>query len=456
LGADGCVEPKAGSERLLEKERARSIFGLALPIIGGMVSQNVLNLVDTAMVGTLGDAALAAVGLGGFANFMCMALILGISTGVQATASRRKGEGKVERMAVSLNAAIVLILIVAPPLTAALYFLIPKAYHFLNNDPDVMAQGIPYLQMRVLAIVCVGINFSFRGYWNGINRSMLYMSTLIVMHASNIFLNWVLIFGNLGAPRMGASGAGLATTLSTVIGVSVYFYLGWRHARDNGFLRARPSVEEFRTLVRLSLPNGVQQLFFAAGFTALYWIIGKVGTVELAAANVLINVTLVALLPGIALGLAAATLVGQALGRENTDDAAQWGWDVVKSAMLVMGSLGLPMLLIPDLILSVFIHNPETMEAARWPMRLVGATMSLEAIGMVLMNALLGAGDSRRVMMVSIVMQWLLFLPLAYVVGPVMGWGLLGIWVLQGCYRLCLGLVFAGMWRGRRWAGIQV
>ena len=85
--------------------RRNRIFGLALPIIGGMVSQNLLNIVDTAMVGFLGDAALAAVGLGGFIVFMCQALILGISTGVQSSAARRKGEGKPERAAAILNTA---------------------------------------------------------------------------------------------------------------------------------------------------------------------------------------------------------------------------------------------------------------------------------------------------------------------------------------------------------------
>ena len=99
---------------------------LGLPIIGGMVSQNVLNLVDTAMVGALDDnAALGAVGLGGFATFMCMALVLGISTGVQATASRRKGEGRHSVTAKPLNAGLLIVLLVAPPASILLYFLVP-------------------------------------------------------------------------------------------------------------------------------------------------------------------------------------------------------------------------------------------------------------------------------------------------------------------------------------------
>ena len=97
----------------MDASRRNRILGLALPIIGGMVSQNLLNIVDTAMVGFLGDAALAAVGLGGFVVFMCQALILGISTGVQTTAARRKGEGRPDRAAAALNTALLLVLLVA-------------------------------------------------------------------------------------------------------------------------------------------------------------------------------------------------------------------------------------------------------------------------------------------------------------------------------------------------------
>ena len=185
---------------MLSKDRFNRILGLALPIIGAMISQNVLNLVDTAMVGTLGNAALAAVGLGGFALFMFQALILGISTGVQATSARRKGEGRFDRMAVPLNAALLVVLLAAPIITAFWHFLTPYIYPYLIGDPDVIEQGVPYLQVRTLAIVFVGMNYSFRGYWNAVDHARVYMSTLVVMHGLNIFLNYVLIFGHFGAP----------------------------------------------------------------------------------------------------------------------------------------------------------------------------------------------------------------------------------------------------------------
>ena len=441
---------------MVPSERTRRILALALPVIGGMVSQNVLNLVDTAMVGTLGNAALAAVGIGGFAAFMSQALVLGVATGVQALAARRKGEGREAETALPLNGGLLLVLLVAPLLSLLLLYLIPRFYPLLNGDLEVVAQGMPYLQIRVLAIVFVGMNFAFRGYWSAVDQTRLYLITLLVMHSTNIGLNYILIFGNLGAPAMGVAGAGLATALATGVGTLIYFIMGWRLGRDHGFLRRLPGRAQLKTLAALSLPSGIQQLFFAAGFLAMYWIIGRVGTAELAAANVLINIMLVAILPGMGLGIAAATLVGQALGRGDREDAARWGWDVVKLGVVGMAVLGAPMWAAPDWLLSAFIHDPATLELARLPMRLVGATIAVEAVGLILMHALLGAGDSRRVMKVAIALQWALFLPLAYLVGPALGLGLLAIWVLQGGYRTLQALAFWLMWRRRGWADMDL
>ena len=440
----------------MESTRLNRIAMLALPIIGGMLSQNLLNIVDTAMVGFLGDSALAAVGLGGFVFYMCSSLILGISTGVQTLAARKKGEGRIDRAAMVLNTALLIVISIAPVFSILLILLSDWFYPFLNDDPAVIRDGVPYLQWRLAAIVFVGMNFAFRGYWNALDMSRLYMITLVLMHSCNIILNYALIFGRLGAPEMGTAGAGLASALSLAIGSAIYFYLGFKHARNDGFLHSRATREETLSLVRISLPSGVQQLFFAAGFVAHFWIIGKIGTSELAAANVLITVTLFAILPGLGLGIACTTLVGQALGAGDQDDAYRWCWDVAKVTVVLLTVLGLPLWLLPDLISSIFIHDEITRGLARWPMRLVGLTMPIEALGMAFMHGLLGAGDAKRVMYVSVGTQWLLLLPLAYLVGPVLGYGLLGVWLLQGLTRSLQSAVFLTLWRGRTWQHIAV
>ena len=440
----------------MDLERRQRIFGLALPIIGGMVSQNLLNIVDTAMVGFLGDPALAAVGLGGFVVFMCQALILGISTGVQTSAARRRGEGRDDRAAAILNTALTLVVLVAPLLSIVLIQLAGPAYPYLNSDPAVIERGVPYVEWRLAAIVFVGMNFAFRGYWNALDMSRIYMTTLIFMHASNIVLNYALIFGHFGAPRLEVTGAGMASAISMAIGTAIYFFLGFRHVARGHFLRCLATRRETRALVRISIPAGLQQLFFAAGLVAMFWIIGRISTPSLAAANVLVTVLLFAILPALGMGLACATLVGQALGRRDPDDGYRWAFDVAKLTVVLLTILGLPMWLAPDLVSSVFIHDASTRELARWPMRIMGLTMPIEAIGFAFMHGLLGAGDARRVMSVSVGTQWLLFLPLAYVIGPVLGYGLLGVWLWQGVSRALQAWLFLGMWRSRKWQRIEV
>src|SRR5690606_8249079 len=112
------------------------------------VSQNVLNLVDLAMVGALGDAAVAAVGVGSFANFMATAFITGVSPGVQAMAARRLGEGRFSEMAAGLNGALLLVVILGVAASLALVGLVPWAFPLLNPDPAVVEAGVPYLQAR--------------------------------------------------------------------------------------------------------------------------------------------------------------------------------------------------------------------------------------------------------------------------------------------------------------------
>lgn len=441
---------------MLSAARVRTILTLGLPIVGGMLSQNLLNVVDTAMVGSLGDVALAASGQGSFLNFLAIAFVTGLSAGVQAMAARRKGEGRLRETAVALNGGLLLSLAIGLPAGALLFLLAGELFGLVSDDPAVVAAGTPYLQARLLAMAAAGMNFSWRGYWNGVGRSTIYLRSIVVMHIANITLNWVLIYGNLGAPALGVTGAGIASALATWIGTAWYFAQGLVLARPHGFLRGLPDLATMRTMLRLSLPSGLQQTLFALGFTVVLWIVGQVGTAELAAANVLITVSMVAMLPALGLGLAAASLVGQALGRGDTQDATAWGWDVARLASTSLAVIALPGLLFPDLVLGLFLHDPQTLALARLPLRLIAASIAAEGVAMVLINALLGAGDNRRVLLVSVGVQWGLGIPLTWLLGPGLGFGLTGIWVAQVAYRLVWAGSYALLWRGGAWQRLRV
>ncbi|MEJ2384683.1 MAG: MATE family efflux transporter [Xanthomonadales bacterium] len=439
-----------------DKGRRRRVWGIALPIMGGMMSQNVLNLVDIAMVGRLGDAALAATGIGSFANYLAMAFIIGLSAGVQALAARRLGEGRETETAIPLNGGLLLALVIGLPLGIALILATPWAFTFLTDDPQVRELGAPYLQVRIASIIAVGMNFSFRGYWSAVHLTGVYLRTLLLMHALNIFLNWVLIFGNLGAPALGVYGAGLATTFSLYVGTAIYFVFALRRARDAGFLQGMPSRATLLQQFRLSLPSSLQQLFFAAGLVTLVWIVDRIGTAEVAATNILMTFHITALLPAFGVALAATTLVGNALGRGDVEDAARWGWNCAALTFVYGAALSLVLIPLAEPVLGLFLTNPETRRLAVLPMVLWASMIAFDTMGMVLMNALIGAGDTRRAMWISLLWQWLFFLPLAWLAGPVLGFGLLGVWAVNALYRAGQALSSIQQWQGRKWTQMQI
>lgn len=423
--------------------------------MGGMLSQSLLNLVDAAMVGSLGQSALAGVGLGGYANFMAIALVMGLGVGVQATVARRRGEGHLEQSAQPLNNGLLIAALIGLPLSLLCWYYAEQIITLLSSDPDVTAIGADYFRWRALAIIAVGCNFAFRGYWNGIRQTGMYLQILVVMHVFNVIISYGLIFGHFGLPKMGAEGSGLGTTLAMFLGTALYFLMTWRRGRDQGFMGSLPVLNDIRLMLRLSLPNSLQQLFFATGVTLLFWIVGQIGTAELAVAHILINLALLLILPGVGLGMAATTLVSHSLGEKQPHEAYRWGWDVVRVAALMLFVLGLPFWLVPGLVLQIFTQDPELLALGEWPLRITGIGMTLDATALVLTQALLGAGASRTVMGVNLGSQWLLFLPCAYLLGPVMGGGLLTIWLLQSLYRLIASVIFAILWRRKQWVNIR-
>jgi putative MATE family efflux protein len=308
----------------VSQPRVEEVMHQALPVMGGMASQNVLNLADSVMVGRLGTACVASVGIASTLNFVCQAALQGISSGVQAMSARRIGEGRPEIAAVPLNAALVACVMFGVPMAVGAYVLAPSIVPRLTSDAAVIAFAVPYLKARLIAVPAVGVNFAFRGFWNAVQQPQIYMNTLLVMHFVNVTLSLLLIFGcvvdvplvgQIVIPKLGVLGAGVGTTVSVYVGMVMYLKMGFTKAKEMGFASAKPSGDDLKTLLSQAAPTSITNLLFATGMTCMYWIVGKLGTAETAAVNVLINLMLTLVLPCMGMGLAAGALSGRALGR---------------------------------------------------------------------------------------------------------------------------------------------
>ena len=458
--------------------RVTMVLSNALPVMGGMVSQNVLNLVDAAMIARLGTVAVAAVGLGSTANFQCQALLQGVSSAVQAISARSYGKSTTDvafaekkEIARPLNAAIVIVLFFGFPLAWWCYhncaWFVPTYY--ASRDAAVASATVPYLRARLLAVPAVGINFAFRGFWNAIQQPQVYMNTLVAMHITNIAVSFMLIWGvpALGIPKLGVAGAGLGTAFSVWVGTAMYIYQGFKRARKYGFgfsLRRRkggaeldeefssfPTKEEITLLIKQALPTGITNVLYASAMVFMYAIVGAINTTSVAAVNVLINLMLVLVLPCMGMGLAAGALSGRALGAGDVEDAKQWPWDVSKITAAGMSIFGLLIALFPQPILSIFLTDPEAIRVATMPLRLTGLTACGDAVSLTMQNALLGVGDVKTVALVSILAQWAVFLPIAWFSVHKLNQGLLCVWAIYVLYRVGVGMVYAWLWKRGKW-----
>jgi len=433
----------------------KQVIWLALPIMAGMASQSLINLVDAIFVGQLGEIPLAAVGVGAYLNFVATALIIGISSSVQAMVARRRGQQREDLMAAPLGKGLVLAFAVGIALTLIFWQLAPTLVAMMLSDAESQAIAREYLQIRVLGISLVAANFAYRGYWNGRGRSMIYLRTLIAYHSLNVLLTWLLVFGHWGFPELGPAGAAWGTTLALLTGTLLYTAQTARPAVSQGLFRIGDGGS-FRDVLRLAIPHSLQQFFFAMGIATLFWIIAQLGMREVAIAHVLVNLALFLILPAVGIGMASTTLVSQSLGEGNPEQARRFGWQVVGLALVLLACLALPMLLAPTAVLGLFLHNPDIIAMGTTPLRMTAIAVVLDAVGIVLAQALLGAGANRTVLKVSISLQWGLLLPLAWLLGPVLGGGLTTVWGVQLLFRCVNSAVFATIWQKGRWQSIRL
>lgn len=435
---------------LFVARRHGKVIRLALPIMVGMLSQSMLNLIDAALVGHLGEVALAGVGVGGYAMFMLSASVFGLSSSVQSQTAQRSGAGHAD-IAYPLHSGLVIGLVVGLPLSLWAWWQAPLLIGLINQADDVQRIAVDYLRWRVVSLIAIAFTLCFRGYWNGRQQTHLYMRIIVAVHLINVAASAGLIYGLAGLPKMGASGAGAGTALSLFMGLMVWGWVSIKSPSIEHFLTHLPRLATLRTTLVLAAPHSLQQLLFAAGYAVLIWLLSQLGTTSVAVGHVLINLSLLLILPGVGIGVAAMSLVGEALGRDAQHEAHRWGLDALRVAWPLLLVLALPMLIVPEQVLAIFFTSHELVALGKLPLQLTGVMIVLDAAALVLAQALMGAGAQRTVMVLTLGMQWLLFLPLAWWVGVGLEQGLLGIWLMQLLYRLINSAGFLWVWQQRRW-----
>ena len=434
------------------------IIHLAAPVIVGMISHTVLNLVDTAMVGRLGDTAIAAVGLGSFFSFVLVMVFGSLGIGTQAITSRRLGEKRIDEFGRIIHNAFLLAFAIGMVVSLAGYPASHWIFSRLSGEPSIIRVGTPYLQIRMLGVFAMVVIFTMRGFVYGIARPRIDMVVSVMINMLNIVLNYILIFGHWGFPRLEVRGAAIASVVSTVIGLFVYAVFVERGILRN--LPRRPRRGEISgglmaQIIRISAPRAFQSVSIV-GFVIFLSLIGRIGVRELAISTIIHKAFNLSFMLGLGVGTASATLVGRSLGERNERRAVRYGWHSVGIGSIMMGVIGMLFMFFPREIMGLFSTQPGTIERGVLPFRLLGAFQLLDGVGIVLSRTLQGVGSTLYVMVSEMICIWCILIPYTYFAIEVLNGGIVSAWWGLFIYIAAFSAAMTWKFREGGWMHVRI
>ncbi len=435
------------------------VWRLAYPVIITMASMSLMGVVDTWFMGRIGTPQQGAVGLGAVTSWTLMSFFNGTITAGNVFVAQFYGAGRLHDCSkvvwqvfyVALLASVVVLLGVVPfvqPLLGA-----------IGSRPEIADYATRYMRIRLAGCVFVFNNFCLVGFLRGIGDTRTPMKITLAANGLNVLLTWILVFGKLGLPRLGIEGAALGTVLSQAAASASYLWVffGAGTNGDFGSRRARaPSAALLKRILRVGLPMGLWWVLEMGGFTVFTMFVSTLGKVELAGHQIVRQMVHLSFLPGVALSVAATTLVGQYVGAGDIAAAERSARNAIRIALAIMVTMGLVFVVFRYPIARLFNGDGQVVELAARLFLFAAVFQTFDALGTVSSGAIRGAGDTRWPMAVSLVMAWFVFVPSIFLLGRVAGWGVYGAWTGATIYISTLGLMLWGRFRGGKWKKMKI
>lgn len=419
------------SRSLTEGSISKALLRLAIPIVFSGLLQTMYQIIDTFWVGRLSAGAVAAVSLTFPINFLLLALGGGLPIAGTVLIAQYKGRGEEKMMNHVAAQTFLMVFAVSIVLSVAGFFSSAWIMRAMGAGPDILADATSFLRYTFLGFVFVFGYFVFESLMRGLGsvRAPVYIvfATVIL----NAILDPLLIFGWGPIPAWGVAGAALATlctqAMATLIGFGILF--GGRHGLHLTISDFAPDYAFMKRAFSIGFPSSIEQSARAFGATIMTALVAGFGTVTLAAMGIGIRVLMFAIIPAMGLSIATSALVGQNIGARKMDRALATNRVGSILAVVSLTALGIALWLAAFPLSAAFVPGGGQAldEAARF-IRILAPTFGLIGWQMVLMGTMRGAGDTTSSMVLTIVSQYFIQFPLAYVFAHAMGMGSVGIW----------------------------
>ncbi len=438
-----------------------SVVTLAWPVMVANFLQTLTLTVDLIMVGSLGalaPTAVAAVGFGGQFIFIFFSIMIAVSSGTIALVARAVGAQNFDEADHVLKQSLVLGALLSVPLLAVGFFLAEPMLAAFGASPDVVALGSAYIRVVSLSVFFQFISFLGASALRGAGDTVTPLVIGAGVNVVNFAANYVFIFGFGPIPRLEVVGAAVGTSLSFLIGALAYVAIFLRGRKKLRLTLHGPwtNRETIRRIFRIGWPAATEQIALQGAFLIWVAMVVVFGTEVLAAHTIGMRIQMFAFMPGFGFAIAATALVGQNLGAKRPDAAERSGWDAAMWSVGVMGVIALTIFAFAPAIARVFIADPEVIDFAVTFIRIHALSIPAVGVFFAIDGSLRGAGDTRFPLVTSLTGIYGLRLPLAYVLGFVLGFGIVGVWiplVVEYWYRSAVISVY---FRRGRWKKLRV
>ncbi len=431
----------------------RAVILLAIPMMLEMVMESIFALADVIFVSRLGVDAVATVGLTEAVLSILYAVAGGLAMATAATVSRRIGEKRDRRAATSAVQAILIALIFSFFIGVSGFVFAPKILSLMGGSPELVGVGSWYTRIVFGGSFTVMLLFVNNAAFRGAGDATIAMRVLWVANGVNLVLDPCLIFGLGPFPEMGLTGAAVATTIGRGVGVAMQFVL---LVRGSGRMKPVlgdlvPKLELIRALLRVSMGGMFQALVAHSSWVFLVRLVGGFGSGAVAGYTIAIRLAIFALLPSWGLSNAAATLMGQNLGAQQPDRAERSVWTAGIFNAIFLMSVAVVFIGGAERIIGWFTSDPLVLASGVDCLRILAYGYGFYALGMVIVQAFNGAGDTATPTVINVFCYWLFQLPLAYVLAVKLEYGATGVYWAIPIAEALLTVVGVIIFRRGKW-----
>lgn len=437
----------------------RAIWDMSWPLMITTITSSIVGMADVQVAGYLGAPAQAAVGVAEQLIFIFCVFVMAIAVGTTAIVSRAAGENNPQEAAYMTGQSIALSVTGGLVLTIVGYFTAHFLLPLFTTTKTVQEIGTDYLSVYALYLIPFSLiaisNAAFRAIGDARTPLYVVMTELVITIAGD----YLTVLGNWPVPGLGVRGIAGSAIVGAFVGALIALYRIKHSPLAPALKHVYPiAIKSMSRLLKLGIPAAFHRWGWAASTLVVFFILKALADPTAALASWTIGMRVEALLfmPLMALSLAVGNIVGQNLGAKEIDRARKAGWNVSNIGVGMMLLLGTALYLCADPIARVMTHDPNTIAYTADYLRINAFCEPLLAVNMILSGALQGAGDTRFPMWVSLFTNWVVRLPIAYVLAEVWGWGPSGVWwAMTG--SVCLSaIIIAVRFQSGRWIKITV